>query len=148
MTLTESLPFPGGGYWARCTCGWSDKGPHQTRDEIAKVVEAHVLGHRSTKGTRARPVPAGQPSAGGQGEGQSEASWTPPESARSMTLTEPLPLPAGGFGARCTCGWFETGPHQKPDDINLIIKEHAEIHRAANGGLRNVVVADDGADHG
>lgn len=43
-------------------------------------------------------------------------------------ITQVLPLPDGGFGARCRCGWFETGPHNE-GEIELIARAHAETHR-------------------
>lgn len=54
-----------------------------------------------------------------------------------LTFTEVLPLPAGGYGARCTCGWFENGPHDERT-IDQIVDDHADCHRPQNGGNKIV----------
>lgn len=53
-----------------------------------------------------------------------------------LILTEVLPLPQGGFGARCSCGWFETGPVAAPEDIDCLVADHAAIHRGEKDSLR------------
>jgi hypothetical protein len=50
---------------------------------------------------------------------------TPVEIAHA--ITQVLPLPERGFGARCRCGWFDNGPHDQAD-IDRVVREHAESH--------------------
>ena len=57
--------------------------------------------------------------------GNWDFSLSPREIAHA--ITQVLPLPESGFGARCRCGWFENGPHSE-DEIDQIVRRHAESH--------------------